>query len=247
MIDPDTAERPVFVLADRHEALEGPWHAHRRAQLLHASEGVLAVRTQAGRWIVPPHRAVWVLPGVVHQVSSRKGFQLRTLYVEPGETPLPPACCVVAVDRLVDELLAAAAAFGPAYPRGGPEERLVRVILDRLPHLATAPLHLPHPSDPRLGRIADALVADPADPRPLEALASTAGVTPRTAARLFLKETGLTFGQWRQQLRLLAALEHLGEGESVTHAALSVGYADVSSFIAVFKAALGETPARYFR
>jgi AraC-like DNA-binding protein len=39
----------------------------------------------------------------------------------------------------------------------------------------------------------------------------------------------------------------LGAGASVTQVALEVGYSDVSSFIAVFKDALGETPARFFR
>ncbi|SIT48653.1 Uncharacterized HTH-type transcriptional regulator YeaM (fragment) [Paraburkholderia ribeironis] len=82
-------------------------------------------------------------------------------------------------------------------------------------------------------------------PLVLEELAAAAGVTARTAARLFVKETGQTFGQWRQQLRLLVALEDLSAG--VTQVALEVGYNDVSSFISVFRAAFGDTPARYFR
>ena len=69
----------------------------------------------------------------------------------------------------------------------------------------------------------------------------------RTAARLFRQETGMSFGQWRLQLRLLTALEQLGTGDTVSNVALNVGYSDVSSFIAVFKAALGETPAKYFK
>jgi AraC-like DNA-binding protein len=247
LINPDQAERDVFVLSERYDPIEGPWHAHRRAQLIHASEGVLTVRTSAGLWVVPPQRAVWVLPGISHQVSSRKGFWLRTLYVEPGAAPLPSGCCVIGVDRLVDELLIAASKFGAAYPLGGPEERLIRVILDRLPQLTVSPLHLPSPRDPRLKGIADALAANPADSRTVGELAAMAGVTERTVARLFLKETGVTFGQWRRQLRLLAALERLGAGESVSNVALDVGYEDVSSFIAVFKSALGDTPARYFR
>jgi len=134
-----------------------------------------------------------------------------------------------------------------AYSPGGPEERLIQVILDRLPRLKVSPLHLPSPRDPRLKGIADALTTNPADARTLGELAATAGTTERTVARLFLKETGLTFGQWRRQLRLLAALERLGAGESVSNVALDIGYEDVSSFIAVFKSALGDTPARYFR
>lgn len=247
LIDPDRARREMFVLAERYDRGEGPWHTHRRAQLIHASEGVLTVRTARGRWVVPPQRAVWVLPGVAHQVSSRRRFWLRTLYVAPGVLPLPEECCVVAVDRLVDELLIAASGFGPSYPRRGPEERLLQVIVDRLPHLEVAPLHLPSPQDPRLKALTETLASNPADPRTLDELAAASKLTTRTVARLFLKETGQTFGQWRRQLRLLAALERLGDGESVSSVAFDVGYEDVSSFIAVFKTALGVTPARYFR
>jgi AraC-like DNA-binding protein len=159
----------------------------------------------------------------------------------------PARNCVVAVDPLVRELLIAAAEFGDGYAGDGPQARLVDVIVDRLPLLAAAPLSLPYPRDRRILRIAESLIAQPAQPGVLDELAADAGVTARTAARLFVKETGLTFGQWRQQLRLLIALERLGAGASVTQVALDVGYNDVSSFIAVFKESLGETPARYFR
>lgn len=243
--DPDTTARPVFVLAATHRAGQGQWHTHRRAQLIHASEGVLTVRAEVGLWVVPPERAVWVLPGVSHQVSSRRGFRLRTLYAEAEAVTLPRECCVVAVDPLVKELLIAASEFGGDYPEDGPAHRLIRVILDRLPYLAVAPLHLSRPNDPRLRHISDALSVDPADRRTLDELALMAGLTARTAARGFQRETGLTFGQWRQQVRLLAALERLGDGASVTNVALDVGYRDVSSFITVFKKALGTTPARY--
>ncbi len=247
VIDPDAAERDVFVLAERYDAGPGHWHTHRRAQLIHASVGVLQVHSDAGQWVVPPQRAVWVPPQVRHRVSSSRAFWLRTLYAEPQRVPVPPQCTVVSVDLLVDELLRAAADFGPDYPQTGSEARLIAVILDRVPHLARAPLHLPRPSDPRLARIADTLLADPADATTLDQWAEQVGAAARTIARLFLKDTGLSFAQWRQQRRLLAALERLGAGDSVTSVALDVGYADVSSFVAVFKAALGETPARYFR
>ena len=88
---------------------------------------------------------------------------------------------------------------------------------------------------------------DPADASSLDALAIASGMTARTAARLFVKETGLTFAQWRQQLRLLKAMQALSLGKSVTSAAGEVGYSDVSAFILRFKAAFGKTPARHFR
>lgn len=247
LLEPDEAKRPVFVLSERYDRLSGGWHRHRRAQLIHASEGVLTVHTREGVWVVPPQRAVWIPPGVLHRVVSKKRFWLRTLYLEPGVAPVPSRCRVVSVSSLAAELLVAVSELGPDYPLRGPEERLVRVLLDQLPLLAVAPMHLPHPRDERLARLCEVLTEDPADARPLGPLAAAFGLTERTAARLCVRETGLTFGKWRQQLRLLAAIEHLAAGASVTTAALEVGYSDVSSFIAGFKAALGVTPARYFR
>lgn len=246
-VDPDMTARPVFVLSEAYEAFDGPWHTHRRAQFVYASSGVLTTRTANGLWVVPPHRAVWIPPNEPHKGSANRAFMLRTLYAEPGVAPVPPTCRVVSVDPLLDALLAEVATFGPDYPEDGPEQRLVQVVLDRLARLAVVPSHLPLPSDPRLLHLTSALEAHPADPRPLDALAADSGMTGRTAARLFAKETGLTFSQWRQQLRLLKALQRLCAGDSVTHAAAEVGYGDVSAFIAVFKEAFGETPARYIR
>lgn len=121
------------------------------------------------------------------------------------------------------------------------------MLLDRLVGLDVAPLSLPEPRSPALARITDALSSDPADRRTLPQLCKGTGMSAKTAARRFEAETGMTFGEWRKQLRLLAALERLGEGESVTTVALDVGYQDVSAFIAVFQKTLGTTPARYFR
>lgn len=247
LIDPDNTERPVFVLSQQYEAFDGPWHTHRRAQFVYASEGLLTTRTADGLWVVPPQRAVWIVPGQTHKGSAPKGFRLRTLYAEPGVAPVPARSCVVSVDRLLDALLAEAAAFGPAYPAKGPEQRLIRVILDRLGRLEVFPSYLPTPTDARLARLVAVLEHDPADPRTLDALAADSGMTARTAARLFVKETGLSFAHWRQQLRLLKAMQSLSLGCSVTQVAGEVGYNDVSAFITVFRKAFGETPARYFR
>jgi AraC-like DNA-binding protein len=84
------------------------------------------------------------------------------------------------------------------------------------------------------------------DARPLESWARQVAMTPKTFARHFVAETSMTFGRWRNQLRLLAAIELLGQSMSVTEVAFTVGYEDVSSFIAAFKAQLGVTPSRYF-
>jgi AraC-like DNA-binding protein len=245
--DPDSVACPAFVRSRRYKAGEIPSHRHKRGQLLYASEGVITVRTEDGLWVTPPQRAVWIAPSTIHAVKSNKSFRLTALWVEPGVANLSKRCCVVNVDGLMRELLKSAAEFGADYLCGSAEDRLIRVLLDRLTKLTIVPLFLPEPRDERLRRITGGIAADLQSTTPLEVWAKRAGVTLRTAARLFREETGMSFGQWRLQLRLLSALEQLGTGDAVSNVALNVGYSDVSSFIAVFKAALGETPAKYFR
>lgn len=60
-----------------------PRHRHRRAQLLYGASGVMQVRTGDAGWVVPPQRAVWIPPGVEHEVRML-GVSTRSLYIEPG-------------------------------------------------------------------------------------------------------------------------------------------------------------------
>lgn len=245
--NPDGIEHAVFAIGGHHATLDEPWHAQRRARLIYVSDGVLTVRAESSRWVVPTGHAVWIVANLLHRLSATRPVQTYSLYVSPNAAPQPTQSGALVPDTLVQALLAAVADLPLHSPFDEPAARLVQVLLDRLPALPAAPLGLNWPRDPRTGRIADALSVNPAQSALLEDLAEAAGVTARTAARLFVKETGQTFGQWRQQLRLLVALEHLSAGASVTQVALEVGYNDVSSFIAVFRDAFGDTPARYFR
>lgn len=246
-IDPDQLDTPLFVLREDYPAFEGPWHTHRHAQLIYAADGLLTIRTQAGLWVVPPRRAVWILPGEAHQGFAPRPFTLKTLYLQAGHAGIPEHAGVITVDHLLDALLDEAAGFGGNYPTSGPEARICQVILDRLQKQTPLPSFLPSPKDPRLKTLTSLLEADLDGKHSLPALSTIAGMTSRTAARLFLKETGLSFSEWRQQLRLLRAIQSLSLGQAVSQVAAEVGYSDVSAFIQVFKSAFGDTPARYFR
>jgi AraC-like DNA-binding protein len=118
--------------------------------------------------------------------------------------------------------------------------------MEQLRVLPAIPLQLPWPSDERARRAAAWLRAHPADPGLIKQMARRVASSPRTLERLFQYETGLTFGRWRQQLRLLHALQFLAAGRAVTQVALDVGYESTSAFIAMFRRTLGTTPRRYF-
>lgn len=241
---------PQPVVAYRRGLADGetiPPHRHRRAQLCFASEGVMTVTTADGAFVVPPHRAVWLPGGTEHRVDARGPVVMCALYVERAAAPgLPRTVCVLHVTPLLRELILAAVDMPQSVASNTPEDRLMAVIFDQIRALPVAPLSLPMPKDRRLRRVADALLDDPADGRGLDDWARAVGASARTLARLFQRETAMSFRAWRQQLRLLRAMEMLAAGQSVTTVALDLGYDSPSAFTAMFRRTLGTTPKRYF-
>jgi len=225
------------------------WHTHERAQLLYAVQGVMRVTTLEGVWVVPPQRAVWIPPGTSHHVKAQgTPLSLRSLYIAiDARSGLPDVCCVVTVAPLLRELILASMNINADPVPESADARLVHVLLDQIEGLPIAPLHLPMTHDRKTKIIANTLIDDPADTRTLDDWAVELGASKRTLARLFMRETDMTFGQWRQQAKLLAALAHLARGNSVTDVAFDLGYASQSAFIAMFRRALGKTPGRYFQ
>lgn len=223
-------------------------HRHDCAQLIHAARGVMTVNTEVGLWVVPPQRAVWVPAFIAHSIRMTGPVELRTIYLDPQLRPIPgDRCCVVRVSELLHASIMRVIEFRPPYAAKGTESRIVGVVLDEIREAPTTPLHLPEPGDPRARRISAAFRADPSDRRTSSEWARIAGASERTLERLFRAEVGMTFGRWQQQARLLRALEILASGESVTRAALEVGFETPSAFIAMFRRAMGTTPAKYFR
>jgi len=224
-----------------------PFHRHRRAQLVYASLGIMMVKTRSSSYVVPPQRAVWMPGGVEHSIEARSRVKMRTLYIDTSVgVDLPNEVCVLQITPLLRELIVEAVAAGIDYEPDGPTSRIMSVILDQIrAQPIVSSLALPIPSDPRLLHIVEALIANPADSRELEAWAKMVGASQRTLVRLFPKQTGMTFREWRQQRRLLHAVELLATGESVTSIALELGYENTSAFSAMFRRRLGTTPSRY--
>jgi AraC-like DNA-binding protein/quercetin dioxygenase-like cupin family protein len=223
-------------------------HAHPRAQLLYAIEGVMIVRSAGGAWVVPPNRAVWLVAGLDHEVRMSGAVKIRTVFVDPQAAPnLPRTSCVIAVSPLLRELIIAAMRVPLDYEPDTRDDRLMRLLLDELREVDVLPLHLPLPRDARLRSICETLIAQPDDVSTAEHWARQLNVTTKTIHRLFSGETGMTFGQWRQQARLLFALERLAQGERIIDVALDSGYASQSAFTAMFRRHFGMPPSAFYR
>ena len=224
-----------------------PEHFHPEDQLIFASKGVMTIRTKQGIWVVPPLRAVWIPAGKPHSVDMSGPVSMRTLYFLPGLVrALPPKCFVMNVSSLLTELILHACKFPRLNKKVPIQRRIIEIIVDQLEVARSIPLQLPHPSDSRAMRIVQALLVDPGQDRTLQRLCKDCGASKRTIERLFIAETKMTFGKWRQQLRLLHAMQLLASGDKVTGAALDAGYSSPSAFISMFRKQLGTTPTRYF-
>lgn len=229
--------------ADGHEIAP---HRHRRAQLIYATAGTMRVSTADAVWVVPPQRALWMPPGVRHSIVMSGDVTMRTLYLrQDAAAGMPDVCRVLHISPLLRELIVRATEMPVHYDERGAAGHVVALILDELHHEPSLPLHLPMPRDRRLQRVCSALLAAPGDQRTLEDWAGWANASPRTLARLFATETGLTFGAWRQQARVLEAMGRLSGGEAVTDVALDLGYDSVSAFSAMFRRASGVSPSAY--
>lgn len=231
---PLACDYPIGHVVERHQ--------HARAQIIFASSGILRVDTPNDIWVVPPMCAIWMPAGEDHELRASSAVCLRTLFIDPQlRDSLPARPCVIQVSPLLRELILriteSAAEVSPA---------MVELVLDEVREIRVLPLRVPMPADSRALRICHSLVSNPADPRTCSQWGVSVGASSRTLERLFQKETGLSFGAWRRQARLLAALSRLAADSPIASVALDLGYESPSAFTAMFKRTLGRPPSEYF-
>lgn len=223
-----------------------PAHMHPQGHIVYPATGVLSMVTDAGSWIAPSNRAVWIPAGFTHQHRAHGVTDMRVVFMPENFTSLLPARPVVlASSPLARE--ATLALTGATTRSAAARDRLRMVIIDDLTAAPEQPLHLPEPHDERLLALTRLVEADMASPATLEQLGKKVGASERTLSRLFQYETGMSFRQWRTQLRVHRALLMLTDNMSVIDTATACGWANPSAFIDAFTALIGQTPGRYQR
>ncbi len=229
------------------EALEhSPRHHHQKAQLLFTIRGVINCEVKDAVWIVPPQCAVWIPGGQSHTVFGSGEVECISLFIEPPESAnLPSQCCTITVSSFFRHLLMRANALPELYDLDGPDGRIVSVIFDELAAAAVEDLRLPIPSDPRLKKLTDLLIAAPADHASVAQWASRVALSERSLNRLLAEQVGMSFGRWRRQLHVVLGLRQLSAGHTVQAVAMDLGYESASSFVTMFRKMVGKPPSRY--
>lgn len=259
--DPDLVPRPVVTLGAEGVDLvamgdddagqdggrkEADFHHHRKGQFLLWMRGVLTCEVAGGFWIVPPGNGIWVPGGVQHRMEAAGTIECYMVYVDPAVSDaLPRQCCTLQTTPLLRELVIRSAHLPMRYEDEGMTSRLVALLLDEMALAPSGQLHLPMPTDKRLRRLVEWIMAKPAEPGSIDSWAERMQVSPRTLSRLISRETGMSFGRWRRQIHIMLALQWMARGATVQDVADGLGYENASNFGVMFRKALGETPARY--
>jgi len=239
-----------FVLThqiDMPAGYQGQLHHHVWYQLMYASKGVLNVEYQNQIMLVPPQKAIWLPPNCHHRVRVPMGAHFHSVYFRPDVVAeLGDESKVLSITALVRELILAVGElthFENTLDDKG--LRLTQVLIDQLSLQEDSALSLLIPSDKRLNKLVSAIIQTPCNALNLEQWSKELGLSSRTISRLFNKDVGMGFKEWRQKVRLLEAINLLEQGLSVTQVALDVGYQSPSAFTYAFKQVFKTNPVRY--
>jgi len=246
-VDYQSIAAPVSVLSRDFSGGEASeWHCHSRAQFLHAVSGTMRVTTETHTWIVPPQRAIWIAPGVMHETVKLDDVLMRTAYVAADRNPFEPgACHMLIVTPLLRALILRLLEEPLDYRPEGAALHAAELFLLELPRLKRLAMTLPMPRDARLRRLCEALIERPGDHVPLESAAERIGASPRSLQRRFHADLGMSYGRWRQQMLLLTASAMLAGGERIGSVAARLNYRSPSAFSAMFRRTLSMSPTEF--
>lgn len=231
-------------------------HSHVGGQLSIVMRGTLTLSSKQGWWLVPPGLAIWIPSEVPHGSLYSESSTLINVRVpaDAWQNALAQCTPVVASELMRQLALEAARLCDGAIPSElrEPDLTSLRLIGELLALQMRQPpgapeLFVPHGHDRRLRAVINLLRQNPAASLNLEELAAIANTSTRTLARLFMTETGMTFGRWRDHLRVVTAVDLLARGAPITRVALELGYASSASFTTLFTRRLGAPPRRYMR
>lgn len=217
--------------------------------LVCAASGVLRLEAGGTRWTLPPSRAALIAAGRPVSVAVTQPVQLSSVLFAPAVLAPPPATLAVFdLTPLARRLLEACAPFEAGTPLTPYGEAMFVALGAAVWALAErpSPVRMPAGRSPEVRRALELTEQWLADPLEVDRVAAAVGVAPRTLARRFEAELGMTWRAALRRVRVLRAAELLaGTDRPVTRIAHQVGYGSTSAFNAAFRDLLGTTPTAY--
>ena len=221
-------------------------YQHSQYLFFYVEQGVLALTTAKGRYIVPPTYGVLVPAETPHQLFAKTPVSLTTLaFTDSVSSSLPNSVGVCALSNFMIAMLTEVTQLPNSEKWQEKEFRLLLLIRDYLQQAEQLNSFLPYPSDKRLNEITDKLLKHPSLKSDLVSWGKFVNLSARSLSRNFKKETGLTYSQWRQKLNVQIAFKHLALGDSIQTIAKLLGYESSSAFIFMFRQQMGCSPKQF--
>lgn len=212
------------IYADGYVALR---HSHPRLQFMYATSGLMMADTDSTRWAIPEGHALIIPPHTLHETRMIGDVRLQSLYITPNtlESEAEQNCRIIAVSALLAALIERLCALNNPTPSTPQAYHLSQLIIMELDDAPVSPLALPFPDHLGLRYVCEALVADLSLSKTIDQWSDDVGMSRRAFTRAFQRQTGLSFGVWRQRLWCQIALQAMAGGEAVEKVAADVGYA----------------------
>lgn len=245
LFDADSFDLPVIGITAEMSVHDSGYHSHQRHQLLFSTAGCITIELEQTLCLLPPGRAAWIPAGTVHRALMRGVPGYRSLYFLTSLPFIAPPIQILEVNSLFFEVIDRMANWSWDMP-ATEQTNLLNVFIDELQTARNENWRLPFPQDKRMALWLDDVRGGEMPPR-LSQLAQRVAASERTVSRIFIRDTGMNYRSWRQQWRLLKAMEMLAEGKSISIVAQQLEFISDSAFIAFFRQLTGVTPARYIR
>lgn len=219
-------------------------HSHAWPQFLYARSGAIRAEIGGKWWAIPPRRGLWIPSGVEHCLYMSSKLQLRTLYFSPTIAADRNEIEAVSVSGLLHEAILRVCEQGSLDMRTAADLSLSEIILNEVERRDPTTIALTVPADPRARKLSDLFLNNEQQGVSMGTLCARAGLSRRTAERLFLNETGLPPAHWRRFAALAESLVRIAGGERIEYAAFSAGYQSRSAFSEAFTRAFGIPPSK---
>lgn len=247
-----------FNADDRHENVTGiasdmvmhdsGFHSHReKVQLLYAPSGCMTVITPEKQLVLPPSKLLWIPAGEEHRVTFRNVVAYRSVYFSEKyvmENGFPEGIQVRNVNPLLREVIERIC-FWPWEMKEKDKTNILSVFWEELKTAQKEALVFTVPKDSRLQKKVEEWVLRISQPPFLNVLSTEVGASEKTISRIFIKETGMSYQEWRLQWRLHRSIELLSEGRTVGETAFELSFSSDSAFVDFFKKQTGATPLQY--
>ncbi|GEM75265.1 AraC family transcriptional regulator [Vibrio sagamiensis] len=243
--DEDDYDGLVIGTASERSKHESGMHTHNKDQLISSKSGCMTITLDNVKYVLPPMRAAWVPSGIEHNAQSTNMTHFRSMYFHASlESRLPRQIKIFDVTPLM-QVLIERMSFWPFNKPDEEQINTVNLFIEELNDSEEVYLKLPLPKDPRLSKWLSKIDTSEFLVPSLAKLSNKIGASEKTITRIFNRETGMPYQSWRQQWRLLGAIELLSNGMRITDVADRLEFSSDSAFIAFFRQKTGQTPMNF--